>query len=107
MPLVLINPVIRPTGEPTAGPKGCLVFPATYGEVLRPAEVELRAMNDRNEPFEFEAGGLLARAIQGASRSSQWRALHRPHGSETRSEVRGGDRHPPGRRRNGSSAVDP
>lgn len=64
MPLVLINPTIRPTGTPAAGPEGCLSFPEIYGEVSRPAEVDVQALNDRNEPFEFKAGGLLARAIQ-------------------------------------------
>jgi len=46
------------------GPEGCLSFPEIYGDVCRPAEVEVRGMNDRNESFEFKAGGLLARAIQ-------------------------------------------
>jgi peptide deformylase len=64
MPLVLINPVIRPVGDPVGGPEGCLSFPEIYGEVCRPAEVEVQALNDRNEIFEFKAGGLLARAIQ-------------------------------------------
>jgi len=64
MPLVLINPTIRPVGEVVAGPEGCLSFPEIYGEVCRTAEVEVRGMNDRNESFEFKAGGLLARAIQ-------------------------------------------
>ena len=64
MPLVLINPTIRPVGEVVAGPEGCLSFPEIYGDVCRPAEVEVRGINDRNESFEFKAGGLLARAIQ-------------------------------------------
>jgi peptide deformylase len=64
MPLVLINPTIRPVGEVAAGPEGCLSFPEIYGDVCRPAEVEVQAINDRNESFEFKAGGLLARAIQ-------------------------------------------
>jgi peptide deformylase len=64
MPLVLINPTIRPVGETVAGPEGCLSFPEIYGDVCRPAEVEVRGINDRNESFEFKAGGLLARAIQ-------------------------------------------
>jgi peptide deformylase len=64
MPLILINPTIRPVGEVTSGPEGCLSFPEIYGDVCRPAEVEVQAVNDRNEPFEFKAGGLLARAIQ-------------------------------------------
>jgi peptide deformylase len=64
MPLVLINPVIRPVGEAQEGPEGCLSFPEIYGEIVRPAEVEVSALNERGESFEFRAGGLLSRAIQ-------------------------------------------
>jgi len=64
MPLVLINPVIRPVGEPQEGPEGCLSFPEIYGEIVRPSEVEVSALNERGESFEFRAGGLLSRAIQ-------------------------------------------
>lgn len=64
MPLVLINPVIRPVGEAQEGPEGCLSFPEIYGEIVRPAEVEVTALNERGESFEFRAGGLLSRAIQ-------------------------------------------
>lgn len=64
MPLVLINPKIRPAGEPQEGPEGCLSFPEIYGEIVRPSEVEVSALNERGESFEFRAGGLLSRAIQ-------------------------------------------
>jgi peptide deformylase len=64
MPLVLINPVIRPAGERQEGPEGCLSFPEIYGEIVRPSEVEVSALNERGESFEFRAGGLLSRAIQ-------------------------------------------
>jgi peptide deformylase len=64
MPLVLINPVIRPVGDPQEGPEGCLSFPEIYGEIVRPSEVEVSALNERGESFEFRAGGLLSRAIQ-------------------------------------------
>lgn len=64
MPLVLINPQIKPVGERIDGPEGCLSFPDIYAEVTRPAEVEVTALNQRGESFEFKAGGLLARAVQ-------------------------------------------
>ena len=89
MPLVLINPVIRPTGEPTEGPEGCLSFPEIYGAVRRPAEVEVQAINDRNEPFEFRAGGLLARAIQHEVDHLNGVLFIDRMDSSTRSEVRG------------------
>ena len=64
MPLVLVNPVVRPVGTRTAGPEGCLSFPDIFGEVERTAEAEVTAQNERGESFSFKAGGLLARAIQ-------------------------------------------
>lgn len=64
MPLALINPQIKPTGDRCRGAEGCLSFPEIFGEVDRPAEVEVTATNERGEIFAFRAGGLLARAIQ-------------------------------------------
>ena len=64
MPLVLINPVLTPSAARAHGPEGCLSFPEIYGEVDRPAEVEVTAWNDRGEEYRFKAGGLLARAVQ-------------------------------------------
>jgi peptide deformylase len=64
MPLVLINPEIKPDGEPVAGGEGCLSFPEIFAEVLRPGFVDVKALNEKLKPVEFRAGGLLARAIQ-------------------------------------------
>jgi peptide deformylase len=64
MPLVLINPEIKPNGEPVAGGEGCLSFPEIFAEVLRPGFVDVKALNEKLKPVEFRAGGLLARAIQ-------------------------------------------
>ncbi len=64
MPLVLINPVIKPTGDPDRGPEGCLSFPEMYADVTRPSQVDVTALNERGEPFSFRAGGLLSRAVQ-------------------------------------------
>jgi len=64
MPLVLINPAIKPAGEPVAGNEGCLSFPEIYAEILRPGSVDVMALNEKLKPLEFRAGGLLARAIQ-------------------------------------------
>ena len=64
MPLVLINPVVHPTGPRVKGPEGCLSFPEIFGEVERPAQVEVTAQNERGESYSFKAGGLLARAVQ-------------------------------------------
>lgn len=64
MPLALINPKVTPCGARARGPEGCLSFPEIYGDVDRPAEVEVTAWNERGESFSFRAGGLLARAVQ-------------------------------------------
>lgn len=64
MPLVLINPEIRPYGEVVEGPEGCLSFPEIYSEIARPASVEVTALNPEGQPIHFWCGGLLARAIQ-------------------------------------------
>jgi len=64
MPLVLINPVVHAVGPRERGPEGCLSFPEIFGDVERPSEVEVRALNERGEEYHFKAGGLLARAVQ-------------------------------------------
>ena len=64
MPLVLVNPTVKPVGVRERGPEGCLSFPEIYGEVERPDEVEVTALNERGEQYHFKAGGLLARAVQ-------------------------------------------
>lgn len=64
MPLVLINPVVTTMGSREEGPEGCLSFPQIYGDVVRPSEVEVTALNERGESYSFRAGGLLARAVQ-------------------------------------------
>ena len=47
MPLVLINPKVTAVGATIAGPEGCLSFPEIFGEVVRPAEVDVVAQNER------------------------------------------------------------
>jgi peptide deformylase len=64
MPLVLINPELKPAGEPVAGPEGCLSFPEIYAEVTRPESVDVKALNEKGKPIAFRCGGLLGRAVQ-------------------------------------------
>lgn len=64
MPLVLINPEIKPFGDPVTGPEGCLSFPEIYGDVTRPGEVEVKAMNLNGDTLSFRCGGLLSKAVQ-------------------------------------------
>jgi peptide deformylase len=64
MPLVLINPELKPGGEPVAGGEGCLSFPEMFAEITRLESVDVKALNEKGKPIEFRCGGLLARAIQ-------------------------------------------
>jgi peptide deformylase len=64
MPLVLINPEIKPYGDMVAGPEGCLSFPEIFSDISRPSHVEVKAMNENGDIIEFKAGGLLSRAVQ-------------------------------------------
>jgi len=64
MPVALINPEIKPIGDPVTGPEGCLSFPEIFGEITRPSMAEVKALNQHGEPVHFRCGGLLSRAIQ-------------------------------------------
>jgi peptide deformylase len=64
MPLVLINPIVTPVGEPATGGEGCLSFPEIFAEIARSESVDVKALNEKGKQVEFRAGGLLARAVQ-------------------------------------------
>jgi peptide deformylase len=64
MPVVLINPRVKATGEAVVGPEGCLSFPEIFADITRPGLVEVHALNQRGKEIEFSCRGLLARAIQ-------------------------------------------
>ena len=64
MPLVLINPEIKPVGKPVAGPEGCLSFPEVFGEITRPDIIDVKALDKEGKTIEFRCGGLLSRAVQ-------------------------------------------
>lgn len=64
-PMVFVNPVIeRFLGPPEPWEEGCLSLPEVRGDVRRPPEVVVRALNERGEEFTIHAAGLLARCIQ-------------------------------------------
>jgi peptide deformylase len=64
MPLVLVNPEVKPLADPVSGPEGCLSFPEIYADIARPESVEVTAWNQHGKTISFRCGGLLARAIQ-------------------------------------------
>jgi peptide deformylase len=64
MPMVLINPELESGPGRECGSEACLSIPGVSGEVERPPLVRLKALDLDGRPVEFEAEGLLARALQ-------------------------------------------
>jgi peptide deformylase len=64
MPLILLNPELQFDEELELGTEGCLSFPEITGEILRPAKVKVTAQDLQGNRIEFEAAGLLGRAVQ-------------------------------------------
>ena len=64
MPLVLINPQLELDKARVSGVEGCLSFPEITGEIERSVFVKARARLLDGRDLEFEATGLLARALQ-------------------------------------------
>ncbi len=64
MPLVLINPEIKPSGPEVSGPEGCLSFPEIYSDITRKDHLDVKATNAKGQEYRFHCGGLLSRAIQ-------------------------------------------
>ena len=62
--IVFINPEITRTDGEEVGPEGCLSFPGISEDIKRAARVTVRALDRQGQPFELEADGLLAVAIQ-------------------------------------------
>lgn len=61
---VFINPeILDATGSQTYQ-EGCLSFPDASEEIKRAERVRVRALDAQGKPFELEAEGLLAVAIQ-------------------------------------------
>ncbi len=64
MPLVLLNPVLELEGETVSGTEGCLSFPEINAEIDRAHAVVVQGETLDGQKVEFEASGLLARALQ-------------------------------------------
>ena len=59
-----INPEILERSGEHIGEEGCLSVPGVYDKVKRADHVRVRALDEKGEPFELEADGLLAVCIQ-------------------------------------------
>ena len=64
MPLTLINPQLTLGSAKDTASEGCLSFPDFHGDVSRSSQIKVRAQMVDGRHVEFEAGGMLARAIQ-------------------------------------------
>ena len=62
--MALINPEILERAGEQVCEEGCLSVPGVYEKVARSERVRVRALNEKGEPFELEAEGLLAVCIQ-------------------------------------------
>ncbi len=64
MPMVLVNPELEFGPERESGDEACLSIPGIHGDVDRARVVRLRALDLDGAAVEFEAEGLLSRALQ-------------------------------------------
>jgi peptide deformylase len=62
--LAFVNPEILEREGSQTYREGCLSFPGVSEEVKRAARVRVRALDRDGKPFELEATGLLAVAVQ-------------------------------------------
>ena len=62
--MAFINPEIVETDGSQTWEEGCLSFPGVSEEIKRAERVKVRALDRNGKPFELEADGLLAVAIQ-------------------------------------------
>ncbi|MGQ0701347.1 MAG: peptide deformylase [Panacagrimonas sp.] len=63
-PMVLVNPEILSASDKQDMEEGCLSLPDTNEKVPRFNRLKLRALDGSGKPFELEAEGLMAQAIQ-------------------------------------------
>jgi peptide deformylase len=63
MPLVLINPVLKPTKTKIISHEGCLSFPGLTIDIARAQRVAVKTRTLDGGMLEFDAGGLLGRAV--------------------------------------------
>lgn len=64
MPMILLNPELTLGKEKESGTEGCLSFPEMSAEITRSAGVRCKAKLLDGKEIDFEAAGLLARALQ-------------------------------------------
>ena len=70
MPLVLINPEVKPVGQPATGPEGCLSFPEIYADITRPDVVDVKALNLEGKPSSSAAAACSPASSSTSSTTS-------------------------------------
>ena len=63
MPIILINPVVKSTKTKVIGHEGCLSFPDLTLDIARAQRVSVKTRTLDGKEFEFDAAGLLGRAV--------------------------------------------
>jgi len=64
-PLRMANPeLVQVSDEDSSYNEGCLSLPEHYADVVRPASIRVRYLDENNELRELDADGLLATCIQ-------------------------------------------
>jgi len=63
MPLILINPALKTTKTKVIGHEGCLSFPDLTLDIARAQRVSVKTRTLDGKEFEFDAAGLLGRAV--------------------------------------------
>lgn len=61
--VVLANPAVVTSEGSARAEEGCLSIPEVYGDVDRAVRVSMRGLDERGEPVEVAAEGLLARCL--------------------------------------------
>ena len=62
---IFINPEVKDFGsDKILFEEGCLSVQKTWGPVLRPKKLTIKAFNENGQPVKIRAKGLLARVIQ-------------------------------------------
>lgn len=63
-PFCVVNPELSDLEGKEMGEEGCLSMPRIYAPVPRATSLRLSGFNERGEPIDLRAQGLLARIIQ-------------------------------------------
>jgi peptide deformylase len=88
MPLVLINPVLKPTKTKVVGHEGCLSFPGLSLDIARAQRVSVKTRTPDGGKLEFDAAGLLGRAVLHEVDHLHGRLFIDHLDSKTRKEIR-------------------